>query len=251
MITCIIIDDEKPARDALELMLQRYLPDKVKVLHKAASVKEGVFAIYKQNPDLVFLDIEMPTENGFELFNYFQQVRFSVIFTTAYREYAIKAVKVAALDYFLKPINANDLKEAIGLFEKKQMEGISVTSIDKLVSYLNPASVQCEKIALPTFSGFQLEKINSIVYCEAEQNYTHIFLLDDSKILVSKPLSAIEQLLPGNVFFRIHKSHIVNLNYVKTYSRTDGFHVVLENGIKLVVATRRNEEFLKALTHKA
>ena len=129
MISCIIIDDEKPARDSLELMLSRYFPDKVKVVCKAESLKEGVLAIYKHSPDLVFLDIEMPVENGFKIFDYFQQVLFSVIFITAYKEYAIKAIKVAALDYILKPVGVDDLKEAIGLLEKRQLPGVPVENI--------------------------------------------------------------------------------------------------------------------------
>ncbi len=250
MIRCLIIDDEKPARDALELMLARYFPEKIKVLAKAESLKEGVFAIYKHNPGLVFLDIEMQDENGFNIFKYFQQVPFSVIFTTAYKEYAIKAIKVAALDYILKPVGVDDLKEAIALYEKQQLKGVTVESIDKLISVLNPVSSNIEKVALPTFNGFQLEKVNSIMYCEADQNYTKIFTIDGGKLLISKPLNIVEKLLPAELFFRIHKSYLVNLNYIKTYTRTDGFRVTLEDGTKLDVATRRNDEFVKTLTNR-
>ncbi|MDP3642010.1 MAG: LytTR family DNA-binding domain-containing protein [Bacteroidota bacterium] len=218
MISYVIIDDEKPARDALELMLAHYFGEKIKVLGKAESLKEGVFAIYKHTPDIVFLDIEMPEENGFNIFNYFQQVTFSVIFTTAYKEYAIKAIKMAALDYILKPIGVEDLKEAIGLYEKRQLSGISVDNIEKLVNVLNPASSSLDKIAFPTFNGFQLEKVNAILYCEADQNYTNVYTINGKVFLVSKPLAVIEKLLPGNIFFRIHRSHSVNLNYIKTYS---------------------------------
>jgi two-component system LytT family response regulator len=250
MIKCVIIDDEKPARDVLELMLSRYFPEKIRVLAKAESLKEGVFAIYKHNPDLVFLDIEMQDENGFNIFKYFQQVNFAVIFTTAYKEYAIKAIKLAALDYILKPIGVDDLKEAISLYEKRQLKGVTIENIEKLINGLNPATSNIEKVALPTFNGFQLEKVNAIMYCEADQNYTKVYTIDGGKLLISKPLNVIEQLLPGDVFFRIHKSHLVNLNYIKTYNKTEGFHVVLEDGTKLDVATRRNEDFVKALTHR-
>lgn len=249
MISCVIIDDEKPARDALELMLSHYLPDKIKVVSKAESLKEGVFAIYKHKPDLVFLDIEMPEENGFKIFDYFQQVTFSVIFTTAYKEYAIKAIKVAALDYILKPISVDDLKEAIGLFEKRQISGISFENIEKLVNGLNPGTPNIEKIAFPTFNGFQLEKVNTIMYCEADQNYTRIFIVNGSVIMVSKPLNLIEKMFPENVFFRIHRSHTVNINYIKTFSRVNGFHVVLENGTKLNVSSSRKDDFIRMLTH--
>ena len=250
MISCVIIDDEKPARDALELMLIHYFPDKVKVLAKAESLKEGVFAIYKRSPDLVFLDIEMPDEKGFEIFNYFQQVTFSVIFTTAYKQYAIKAIKVAALDYILKPVGVEDLREAIALYEKRQLSGVPLESIEKLISIMSPAPNHVAKVVLPTFQGFQLEKVTSILYCEADQNYTKVHTIDGGELLISKPLNAIESLLHGDQFYRIHKSHLVNLNYIKSYSRTEGFHVVLEDGTKLDVATRRNDDFIRALTHR-
>ena len=250
MINCVIIDDEKPARDALELMLIRYFPEKVKVVAKAESLKEGVFAIYKHSPDLVFLDIEMPEEKGFEIFTYFQQVTFSVIFTTAYKEYAIKAIKLAALDYILKPVGLDDLKEAIALYDKRQLSGIPVESIQKLISAMNPETTNVVKVVLPTFQGFQLEKVNSIIYCEADLNYTRVHTVSGSVLLISKPLNVIESLLPANLFYRIHKSHLVNLNYIKSYSRAEGFHILLEDGTKLDVATRRNDDFIKALTYR-
>lgn len=248
MITCVIIDDEKLAREALRLMLERYFSDKVKILAMAAGLKEGVLEIYQHHPDLVFLDIEMPDEDGFRIFNYFQQVNFSLVFTTAYKEYAIKAIKVAALDYILKPISLDSLQESIALFEKKKQPGIPAENIERLVQSLTQSSQNKEKVALPTLNGFQMERVNSILYCEADQNYTHVFTTEGGKVLVSNPISIVQQMLPPEIFFRIHKSHLVNLNYVKTYSRTDGFHVVLENGTRLSVASRRNDEFLKALT---
>ena len=250
MISCVIIDDEKPARDALELMILHYFAEKVKVIGKAGSLKEGVFAIYKHKPDLVFLDIEMPEEDGFTIFNYFQQVAFSVIFTTAYKEYAIRAIKVAALDYILKPVGVEDLEEVIQLYEKRQLSGVSVESIEKLISILYPVNSNIEKVALPTFCGFQLEKVNAIMYCVADQNYTKVHTIDGRGLLISKPLNIIESMLPCDIFFRIHKSHLVNLNYIKTYSRAEGFHVVLEDGTKLDVAIRRNDDFIRALTNK-
>jgi len=250
MINCVIIDDEKLARDSLELMFSRYFQEKINVVAKAESLKEGVFAIYKHNPELVFLDIEMPVENGFKIFDYFQQVNFSVIFTTAYKEYAIKAIKVAALDYILKPIGLEDLKGAIALYEKRLSSGIPVESIEKLINILNPVLGTITKVALPTFQDFQVEKVNAIMYCRADQNYTKVYTINGGELLISKPLNAIESMLPRNLFYRIHKSHLINLNYIKSYSRTEGFHVVLEDGTKLDVASRRNDDFIRALTQK-
>jgi two-component system LytT family response regulator len=134
------------------------------------------------------------------------------------------------------------------LFEKKRAKGISPDHIEKLLNSLNSSNDPKSKVALPTFTGYQLEKINSIVYCEADQNYTKIITIRDETILVSKPISYLEEILPTDVFFRIHKSHLVNLNFIKEYKRSEGFQVVLENGTTLDVATRRNQDFLKALT---
>lgn len=248
MLSCIIIDDEKPARDALELMLNYYFADKVKVIGKADSLKEGILLIYKHNPELVFLDIEMPEENGFMLFNYFQQVNFSVIFTTAYKEYAIKAIKVAALDYILKPISVEDLKEAISLYEKKQFAGIQMENIEKLIKILNPSPSNIDKIALPTFSGLRLEKVTEIMYFEADENYTKVHTSYGKMIMISKSIGEIENMLPANTFYRIHRSHTINLNFIKTFSRTDGLHITLENGTKLNVSAKRKDELIRILT---
>jgi len=250
MISAIIIDDEQHARFTLQAMLERYFIDKVRVVDSVDSVKEGVLSIHKHHPDLVFLDIEMPGENGFKLFDYFEQIPFSVIFATAYQNFAIDAVKVAALDYILKPVNYIDLQEAINLFEKKKAKGISQDHIGKLLNSLNPIADTKGKVALPTFTGYQLEKVNSILYCEADQNYTKIYMVNGEQILVSKPIRYLEEVLPIDTFFRIHKSHLVNLNFIKSYDRTEGYQVVLDNGAKLDVATRRNQDFLKALTGK-
>ena len=246
MINCIIIDDEKPARDSLELMLNHYFADKVKILGKAESLKEGVLLIYKYDPDLVFLDIEMPEENGFMLFNYFQQFKFSVIFTTAYKEYAINAIKVAALDYLLKPISVEDLKIAFSLYEKKVSLGIEKENIEKLLAVINPSNT-IEKIALPTSYGFQLEKINDIIYFEADENYTNVHTLSGNIIMISRSIGDLEKTMPPTTFFRIHRSYIVNLNFVKSFSRNDGYFITMENGAKLDVAARRKDDLIKIL----
>ena len=250
MKTCIIIDDEKNARETLAKIIERYFNNKLRILYSADSVKEGVFAINKHNPDLVFLDIEMPEENGFKLFDYFDIYNFEVIFTTAYKQYAIDAIKFAALDYLLKPINFIDLREVLVRLDKKQSKTSNTDQIEAFLSNLNNEPGNFNKIALPTLDGFQLEKVNNIVYCQAEENYCKIFTNRNEVILVARTLKNIEELLPKEVFFRIHKSHLVNMNYIKSYSKTDGYRIILENGVELDVATRRNEEFLKALTKR-
>lgn len=251
MISCIIIDDERKAREAFAKIIERYFKDKMQVFSTAASVKEGVYAINKFNPDIVFLDIEMPEESGFHLFDHFDKINFEVIFTTAYDQYAIRAIQYSAIDYLLKPINFIDLREALLRFENRINEKSKQERIDILLSNMNLGNSIKSKVALPTLIGFQMEKINDIIYCEADQNYTRIYLVSDRSIVVSKTLKLIEELLPPEVFFRIHKTYLINLNYIKTYSRTDGHKVFLENGIQLDVAGRRTDDFIKALTNRS
>lgn len=250
MISCVIIDDERQAREVLQKLIKRYFDDKVVVKALAESVEEGVKQIHKYNPQLVFLDIEMPIENGFELFKYFDHFHFDVVFTTAYKQFAIKAIKYSALDYLLKPINFIDLREAISRLEQKMDLDQKQERIETLISNLSIGEDIRSKIALPTMEGFRLEMINSIIYCEADENYTKIHLTSGEMLLVPRTLKVIEELLPSSHFFRIHKSYLINLNFVKNYKKTEGFRVALENGIVLDVAVRRNEEFIKVLTQK-
>jgi len=248
MITCIIIDDERRSRETLKKIIDRFLSDKIEVVGMAESVKEGVFLIKENSPELVFLDIEMPNESGFKLFDYFDDIEFEVVFTTAYRQYAIDAFKYSAVDYLLKPINYLDLEEAIERVESKRKTSTKNVRVKTLVNNLKSGSDKFKKIALPTLDGFQLEEIDDIIYCEADENYTKLFINGGNSIMVTKTLKALEELLQNEIFFRIHKSYLVNLNYIKSYSKTDGYRVQLENGVMLDVATRRNEAFIKALT---
>jgi two-component system LytT family response regulator len=238
------------ARETLSRLIDKYFDTKLQVVDSVSSVKEGVFSIYKHQPELVFLDIEMPEENGFRLFDYFKTIDFEVVFTTAYRNYAIDAIKVAAFDYLLKPINFIDLRDTIARIEKKTEKASPQERIEELINQLGGGQDPYGKIAIPTFDGYVMERVGHILYCEADQNYTRIFTLRGDSILVSRPLGYLEEQLPTDLFFRIHKSYLVNMNFIKTYSRKDCSHVVLENGVNLTVATRRVEDFLKVLTSR-
>ena len=248
MISCIIIDDEKKALETFEMIVQRYLPEKLKVCAAATSVKEGVFSINKFKPELVFLDIEMPGENGFRLFDYLDTVDFDVIFLTAYRNYAIEAIRFSAFDYLLKPLDYNELTAAVSRYETTKKTETNNARIQALISNLNIGADINAKIALPTLTGYMMEKISHIVYCEADENYTRIHTVRGETIMVSRTLKVVEEMLPRDYFFRIHKSYLVNMNYVKSYNRTEGHKILLETGTELEIATRRNEEFVKALT---
>ena len=250
MIKCIIIDDEKKAREAFEKIINLYFKDKLFVIGKASNVKEGVTSINQHNPDIVFLDIEMPNENGFKLFEYFDHYHFEVIFTTAYKQYAIEAIKYAAIDYLLKPINFIDLRDAIYRYkEKKQVESRQ-QRMETLLANIGAGTNIKSKVALPTFTGYQMENINNIMYCQADINYTVVHTVNKNKITVCKTLKIIEDILPDEYFFRVHKSYLVNLNHIEKYSKTDGHYIILENGERIDVAHRRVDDFVKALTSK-
>lgn len=248
MISCVLIDDERKARETFDMIVQRYLPGTMKVAAMCESVKEGAHCIKKFHPDMVFLDIEMPGENGFKLFDYIDNVNFEVVFLTAYKNYAIDAIHFSAFDYLLKPLDYLELKEVIVKYEKKHKSLNNNLNVQALLSNLNIGADISSKIALPTLSGYEMEKISRIVYCEADENYTKIHTVGGETILVSRTLKVVEEMLPADYFFRIHKSFLVNMNYVKSYNRNEGHKILLENGIELEIATRRNEEFVRALT---
>jgi two-component system LytT family response regulator len=246
-ITCIIIDDERIARETFQDIIKRYLGDRLEVRGLGESVKDGVDLIKKYNPEIVFLDIEMPVESGFKLFDYFTNYTFEVIFTTAFKQYAIDAIKYAALDYLLKPINFIDLRESLNRYEKKKLTNTSQQRIETLITNLTVGVDINQKVAFPTMDGYQMEKLNDIIYCEGDVNYTKVHLYDGRSILVSRTLKEIEELLDCQYFYRIHKSFVVNLNFVKSYSRSEnGIH--LDNNELLPVSTRKNDEFLSVLT---
>lgn len=246
MIKAVIIDDEINAQVLLEKTLTRYFPNKFNIVEKCISVDQGVFAIEKHQPELVFLDIQMPEKNGFELFKYIEVVKFEVIFTTAYNQFAIKAIKRSALDYLLKPINPLDLSEAIKKFEKKNAGNFAQKKLSLLLENLNVNDQNVSKIAFPTLEGFELIHTNQILYCKAESNYCSIKKIDGFLKTAAKTLKYVEELLPTTSFLRIHKTYVINLNYVVRYHKANK-EVELTNGEKLPVSFRKEEEFINAI----
>jgi two-component system LytT family response regulator len=245
---CIIIDDEINAREALEGLIKRYFSDKINVLELCKSVQEGVKAINKHQPDIVFLDIEMPHDNGFELFNYFKSINFEVVFTTAHRKYAIDAIKFAAFDYLLKPVNIIELRDVLNRFQLNHLKKQKDERLQRLLTNLAGSGSGFSRIALPILTGYQLENYHGITHCIAEENYSRIFTVDGRQILASKNLGLLQELLPEKLFFRIHKSYLVNLNFVKSYSRYQRHFITLEDGTELDVAKRRIEDFVQAIS---
>lgn len=250
MITAIIIDDEQNAREFLQKLLIRYFPKKIAVLEICDSVSTGIEAINRLQPSLVFLDIQMPGESGFELFKHFNKINFDVIFTTAHKDYAIDAIKHAAFDYLLKPINYIDLLSTIKRFEENDKIQLQNERISELLENISSDNSSFNKVALPTHNGYELVKLNTIIYCQSESNYCKIICTDGKELLMAKTLKFVEELLDSDLFIRIHKSYLVNLNCIVKYDKGDELLVTLNNGLKLPVSIRKKEQFLNAILHK-
>lgn len=243
-INAIIIDDEERARTTLVALLSQYCPE-VNIVNTSASVPEGVMAINKFRPSLVFLDIEMPEYNGFELLGFFRDVDFEIVFVTAYNEYALKAFEVSAVDYLLKPVDIDKLKCAVEKCKGRLARYDMQKRLDLLKE--NISNEQFNKIALPVADGLLFVDVYDIIYLEAEGAYTNVWLKNGSKILVSKKIKFFEEVLENRPnFFRSHRSYIVNINCLKKYNRAE-CSLSLENGKTVYVSRDRKGEFEQQL----
>ncbi len=246
MLKAIIVDDELNSRETLRLMLERYCSD-VKVAALSDSFESALEDIRIYKPDIVFLDIQMPDGNGFKLLEQIVDIDFFVIFTTAFEEYALKAFKYNALDYLQKPIIAEDLKKAVERAHKALQQ--SNNNISDIKNILNELKQQrkSKKIVLSTAEGMHIVDTESIVRCESDDYYTKFFFADGTHILISKTLKEHEELLSDSDFFRPHKSHLVNLKYVKSYIKTDGGYIIMSDGKEIPVSRRKREKILEIL----
>ena len=248
MKTAIIIDDELKGRIALSQKLRDYCSD-VRLVGEAENGEDGIKLIEKLKPDIVFLDIEMPRMNGFDMLLRLPQKNFDLIFTTAYDQYAIKAIKYAAFDYLLKPIDIEELKMAISRSNNLQ-NGNTEKKLEVLDQNLH-GKTNLNKIAIPSMDGLLFFNINDIVHLEASNNYTTIYFMNHPKLLTSKTLKDFEELLPPDIFFRTHHSYLVNLNYIKRYIKGDGGQIEMQNGTYIDVSRRKKEDFLEAMGSKS
>lgn len=244
-IKAIIIDDEERARTALSSLLSSYCPE-VEVIDLCANVLDGVASIKKNQPDLLFLDVEMPVYNGFELLNFFsesdsQQNPFEVIFVTAYSQHAITAFKVSAIDYILKPIDIDSLTEAVEKFKSKKQ----FTQMQERIQLLqeNLKNEEFERIALPMSEGLHFVAISEIVFLKADGSYTEVHLSSGTKILVSKKLKFFEDLLNRRSYiFRPHRSYLINLNHISRYVKGEGI-IVMRNNAQLPISRDKKQTF--------
>lgn len=245
MIRTIIIDDETKGRQVLQQMLTKYCPG-VKIVAMASSAKEGRQAIAEHHPDLVFLDVEMPHENGFEMLEHFGQIDFNIVFVTAHHHYAINAIRVSALDYLLKPVNLKELKAAVEKAESKRKNDTISIQMDALFHNLKNVH---PKIGLPTRNGLVFVQIEAIIRCESDSNYTTIHVAGGEKYVAAKTLKEFDELLRKDGFIRVHQSHLVNSSHIKQYIRGDGGSVVLSDGSTIEVSRRHKEQLLQKIAH--
>jgi two-component system, LytTR family, response regulator len=237
---CIIIDDEKHCIKTLTNLLETNFPE-VHILAGCFDSTKAFDLIQLHKTHFIFLDIEMPFLNGFDLLSKFENLFFEVIFTTAYDSYAVKAIKYSALDYLLKPISSEDLAEAIKKIKSRQ-SSISKAQVRMATAVHNRQLP--DTIALPTNEGLTFASVNDIAYCTADGSYTRMFMTDKSEILFSRSMGDVEELLSGYHFFRIHHSTLINLKQVKQYIRGEGGEVIMSNGKNLQVARTRKADFL-------
>ncbi|MFZ0389525.1 MAG: LytTR family DNA-binding domain-containing protein [Calditrichia bacterium] len=227
-IRAIIIDDEAKSRKLLKNLLSSYCKQ-VAVVEMAGNVEDAVALINREKPDLVFLDIILQNETGFDLLQKIENIHFEIIFTTAHHEYAVRAIRVSALDYLTKPLNVDELVQAVQRAENKLMERRKSATfnlpLQNLIENQKNLNAGLHKIGLPTTQGLDFVQVSSIIYCKAEGNYTHIYLEEDH-LLITRTLKEFEELLSDYNFFRVHRSYLVNLKHIQEYSRvnklTDG-----------------------------
>lgn len=243
MIRCIIIDDEKNSLEMMEWLLTKYCPQ-VQIAALCSSAEEGIEAIHRLKPDVVFLDIEMPRMNGFDMLEQFDKLFFDVVFCTAYDQFAIKAFKYSALNYLLKPVDPADLQDTVQRIEDRR-SAPTREQIDLLLQRLHtPQKPTPERIALTTADGMIFVPTADILYCEAESNYTTVALAGGKKVVVAKVLKDIDEALAGDDFFRIHNSFLINVNRIKKFVRGDGGYVIMDDDRSISIARARRQAFM-------
>lgn len=241
-MTAILIDDEPMALTSMERMLAKYCPQ-VEIVGKTINPEEGVKLINQTKPDVLFLDIAMPKMDGFTLLKQIEDTNVQVIFITAYDEYALQAFKTAAADYLLKPVDKDELIQAVDkvsqLLESDTTQNYIANLFESLQNNKNNTS-----IGLPTMEGLDFVKTDTIIYCHSDGNYTEIFLDDKRKFLVTRKIKFMEEKLDASQFVRVHNSYLINLNYVEKYIKGRGGTVIMTNGDSIPVSVRKKNDFL-------
>ncbi len=237
-----IIDDEVHCVEGLILHLKSKFPE-MEIVYKGTRPEDALISLANAKPDLLFLDVEMPGMNGFELLDQVDDDSFDVIFTTAYSQYAAQAFKAKAVNYLLKPIDENELEEAVLHWkeEKEMKKNVSSERMEELLTYLKREGILKNKIAVPVSEGYEFVETNEILYCQSQNNYTLLFTVDNRKLVLSKTLKEFQKLLEKYFFIRIHKSYLINPNFMKKYYRNDGGYLVMQDGKSIPVSKNKKE----------
>jgi two-component system, LytTR family, response regulator len=246
-LKAIVIDDEVISLQNLRQKLVEFCPD-IDVIATAQRPEEAILLIRQHNPDVIFLDIEMPRMSGFRMLDELNDLRFEIIFTTAYNHYAIDAIRVKAFDYLMKPVGIKELQNAVErLMEHVAEKKGATTGVSQV--YHHGYRNQEEKISIPTSDGLEFIPIKTIVHIVSSSNYSKIFLNDGKSIFVTRLLGEFEEMLVPYNFFRVHNSHLINLSYIIKYIRGEGGQVIMQNGDVIDVSRRKKDDFLKVLSH--
>ncbi|MBK9106832.1 MAG: response regulator transcription factor [Saprospiraceae bacterium] len=249
MIRAILIDDEPRSLKLLVNLIGEYCPQ-VKLLGIATKVEDAFLLIQNNLPDVIFLDIEMQRETGFDLLNRFSKIQFEIIFTTAFEHYALKAIKFSALDYLLKPIDIEELKLAVAKVEQNGQHQKMNKRLETFMQNMQLAKTDHYQLALPSSDGLNFIQIQDILYLKSDRQYTIFYTKTGEKIVTSKNLGEYEDLLKDFNFFRVHHSSLINLNEAKKYLRGEGGSVIMSNGQEIEVSKRKKEKFLKQFAKK-
>ncbi len=246
MIKTVIIEDEQKSREMLAGIIQKNCPQ-LNIVGLAKNVTEGVEVIKKENPELVFLDISMPDGSGFDLLEKVQGHKFELIFATASDQHAIRAIKYSACDYLLKPIDIEELKNAVEKVSQKKNASPNMENLNFLIQQLKKSDDSFQKITLPTGNAYEIVNIKDIIRCEADGSYTTFFLTDKRKLMISAGLKHYEELLPESEFIRVHHHHLINMNHVVRFLKEDGGYAVMSDGTKIEISRRKKDAFMDKL----
>lgn len=245
-LKAILVDDEQDSRQILSNYLSKYCPQ-VELLAACKNIQEGLSAIKEHQPDLLFLDIEMPYGTGFDLLEQVDEINFETVFVTAYDNYAIQALNLSAAYYLLKPIDIDELVNAVQKIEAEREQSNDSFHVQVLLDNIKKENDRPKKIMLPTFEGFEIVPIDQIIYCEADDNFTKFHLKEAKQpLLISKTLKYFEDILPDHKFIRIHRSSLINIDYVIRYTKGKGGYVTMENQEELEVSPKKKSQFLEA-----
>lgn len=242
----IIVEDEKHQQERLKELLVKHFPE-LNIFGIASSISEATAMLATTKPDLVFMDVILPPHTSFDLLSTLEHIPFEIIFTTSFEEYAVKAFRLSAVDYLVKPVVKDELIKAIEKFKQKRAEKEASMHIRNLLENMQVSKAEHTKIALPTLTGYLFLKVKDIIRCESDNTYTTFFTVDKRKIIVSKTLKECEQMMIDYRFYRVHNSHLINLEYITEYIKGEGGIVKMLDGSQIDVSRRRKEEFMHVL----